>query len=92
MADIFWNCLEIVGIAWGGPMMILGFMRLAACSNNDRKQRQWGMVQVLFGAAAVTGGLATPGCVNWLPADGMSEICHLSKPQKLYVAKNVHLS
>ena len=26
------------------------------------------MKKVLFGAAGVTGGLATPGCINWLVA------------------------
>jgi hypothetical protein len=78
MADLLWNCLGIFAIAWGGPTMVMGFMRLAAFrANGDPKQRQFGMVQILLGCAAVIGGLATPGRVNWLPADGMSGICHL---------------
>ncbi len=52
--DILVNCLQILGIAFGGPTMILGFMHIAA--GNKR-----GMMRILLGAAIVTGGLATPG-------------------------------
>ncbi len=52
---------EILGIALGGPTMIIGFMHMAAGTHDAMKR-------VLFGCAGVTGGLATPGCINWLVA------------------------
>ncbi len=61
LLNIIANGLEILGIAWGGPTMIMGFMYMAAGTQNA-------MQKVLFGAAGVTGGLATPGCINWLVA------------------------
>jgi hypothetical protein len=85
MWNILWNSLEILAIAWGGPTMILGFMRLVACrASKDKKEAQKGMVQVLIGTAAVTAGLATPGDVNWLPADGSTGICQLVTPSDQY--------
>jgi hypothetical protein len=61
LLNIIANGLEILGIAWGGPTMILGFMYMAAGTPDAMKK-------VMFGAAGVTGGLATPGCINWLVA------------------------
>ena len=61
LLNIIANGMEILGIAWGGPTMIMGFMHMAAGTNDAMKK-------VLFGAAGVTGGLATPGCINWLVA------------------------
>ncbi len=61
LLNIIANGLEILGIAWGGPTMIFGFMHMAAGTHDAMKR-------VLFGAAGVTGGLATPGCINWLVA------------------------
>ena len=61
LLNIIANGLEILGIAWGGPTMILGFMHMAAGTHDAMKR-------VLHGAAGVTGGLATPGCINWLVA------------------------
>jgi hypothetical protein len=61
LLNIIANGMEILGIAWGGPTMIMGFMRMAAGTQDAMKK-------VLFGAAGVTGGLATPGCINWLVA------------------------
>ncbi len=61
LLNIIANGMEILGIAWGGPTMIMGFMHMAAGSQDAMKK-------VLFGAAGVTGGLATPGCINWLVA------------------------
>ncbi len=61
LLNIIANGLEILGIAWGGPTMIFGFMHMAAGTQDAMKK-------VLFGAAGVTGGLATPGCINWLVA------------------------
>jgi hypothetical protein len=61
LLNIIANGMEILGIAWGGPTMILGFMHMAAGS-------QQAMQRVLYGAAGVTGGLATPGAINWLVA------------------------
>lgn len=61
LLNIIANGLEILGIAWGGPTMILGFMHMAAGTHDAMKR-------VLHGAAGVTGGMATPGCINWLVA------------------------
>ena len=61
LLNIVANGMEILGIAWGGPTMIMGFMHMAAGTHDAMKR-------VLFGAAGVTGGLATPGCINWLVA------------------------
>jgi hypothetical protein len=61
LLNIIANGMEILGIAWGGPTMIMGFMHMAAGTQDAMKR-------VLFGAAGVTGGLATPGAINWLVA------------------------
>jgi len=61
LLNIIANGMEILGIAWGGPTMVFGFMHMAAGSQDAMKK-------VLFGAAGVTGGLATPGSINWLVA------------------------
>lgn len=61
LLNIIANGMEILGIAWGGPTMMLGFMHLAAGSKDA-------MRRVLFGGAGVTGGLAVPGVINWLVA------------------------
>jgi hypothetical protein len=61
LLNIIANGMEILAIAWGGPTMIMGFMHMAAGTQDSMKR-------VLFGAAGVTGGLATPGCINWLVA------------------------
>jgi hypothetical protein len=61
LLNIIANGMEILAIAWGGPTMIMGFMHMAAGTQDAMKR-------VLFGAAGVTGGLATPGCINWLVA------------------------
>jgi len=61
LLNIIANGMEILGIAWGGPTMIMGFMHMAAGTQDAMKK-------VLFGAAGVTGGLATPGMINWLVA------------------------
>jgi hypothetical protein len=63
LLNIIANGMEILGIAWGGPCMITGFMHMAVSPNE-----QGSLHSVLFGAAGVVGGLATPGCVNWLVA------------------------
>lgn len=61
LLNIIANGMEILGIAWGGPTMIFGFMKMAAGTQDSVKK-------VILGAAGVTGGLATPGCINWLVA------------------------
>lgn len=61
LLNIIANGMEILGIAWGGPTIIMGCMHMAAGSHDALKK-------ILFGAAGVTGGLATPGCINWLVA------------------------
>jgi hypothetical protein len=61
LLNIIANGLEILGIAWGGPTMIMGFMHMAAGTQDAMKR-------VLYGVSGVTGGLATTGCINWLVA------------------------
>ena len=61
LLNIIANGMEILGIAWGGPTMIMGFMHMAAGTQDAMKRVLWGM-------GGVTGGLATPGCINWLVA------------------------
>jgi hypothetical protein len=61
LLNIISNGMEIIGIAWGGPTMILGFMYMAAGTSDA-------MSRVLKGGAGVVGGLATPGVINWLVA------------------------
>jgi hypothetical protein len=61
MLNLLSNGLEVFGIAWGGPTMIMGFMGMAGNS-------QAAMKRVLWGAASCAGGLSVPGCINWLVA------------------------
>jgi hypothetical protein len=53
------NGLEILGIAWGGPTMLMGFMQFGSGTQSALRR-------VLWGAAGCSAGLATPGCLNWL--------------------------
>lgn len=61
LLNILANGMEILGIAWGGPTLIYGFMHMAAGSKDSVKR-------IITGCCGVTGGLATPGLVNWLVA------------------------
>ena len=61
LLNIIANGMEILAIAWGGPTMIMGFMYMDASADNA-------LQRVLKGAMGVVGGLATPGCINWLVA------------------------
>ena len=61
LLNIIANGLEILGIAWGGPSMMLGFMHVAAGTKDASRK-------VLFGGCGVVGGLAVPGIINWLVA------------------------
>lgn len=61
LLNILANGMEILGIAWGGPTMIFGFMKMAAGTQDAGKK-------VIMGAGGTVGGLATPGCINWLVA------------------------
>lgn len=61
LLNIIANGLEILGIAWGGPTMIMGFMHMAAGTKDAMKR-------VLWGCGGVTGGMAVPGVINWLVA------------------------
>ena len=61
LLNILANGMEILGIAWGGPTLIYGFMKMAAGSKDSVKG-------IIHGCCGVTGGLATPGLINWLVA------------------------
>ena len=61
LCNIIANGMEILGIAWGGPTVVMGFMHMSAGSQDAMKRVIWGL-------SGVTGGMATPGCINWLVA------------------------
>ena len=61
LLNIIANGMEILGIAWGGPTLIYGFMKMAAGTKDSVKH-------IIHGCCGVTGGLATPGLINWLVA------------------------
>lgn len=61
LCNIIANGMEILGIAWGGPTIIMGFMSMSAGTQDAMKRIIWGM-------SGVTGGMATPGVINWLVA------------------------
>jgi hypothetical protein len=61
LLNIIANGMEILGVAWGGATMIMGFMRLGTRADGAIRR-------VLLGALGVAGGLCTPGCINWLVA------------------------
>ena len=61
LLNIIANGMEILGIAWGGPTVVMGFMHMSAGSQDAMKRVIWGL-------SGVTGGMATPGCINWLVA------------------------
>lgn len=66
------NGLQILGIAWGGPMIVLGFIKMAYMpAVFDPSQNKWvpgkdALKRVAMGACGVLGGMATPACINWL--------------------------
>lgn len=61
LLNVIANGMEILGIAWGGPTIVFGFMSMAAGTQDAMKR-------VMFGCSGVVGGLATPGVINWLVA------------------------
>ncbi len=63
LTNIIANGMIILGIAWGGPSIIMGFYHMAAGTQDALKRVIWGM-------CGVTGGMATPGAINWLVASG----------------------
>lgn len=56
--NIFANALEILGLCWGVPNIILGVMRFGMVKD--------AAVRIAVGIGSVTFGLATPGLVNWI--------------------------
>lgn len=61
LLNIIANGMEILGVAWGGPTLIYGFMHMAAGTKDSLKN-------IIHGCCGITGGLATPGLINWLVA------------------------
>lgn len=59
LLNVVANGMQILGIAWGGPTMIMGFMQMATGAQESTKK-------TLGGVAGVVGGLAAPGCIGWL--------------------------
>lgn len=63
LTNIIANGMIILGIAWGGPTIIMGFYHMSAGTQD-------GLKRVIWGLCGVTGGMATPGAINWLVASG----------------------
>jgi hypothetical protein len=61
LMNVMSNGMEVIGIAWGGPTMIMAFMQLGAGAPDGWKR-------VMNGGLAVLGGLAQPAWNNWLVA------------------------
>lgn len=61
--NIVANGVIVLGIAWGGPSLIMAFMRLGA-------GQQDGLKCVMHVVLALIGLMAMPGVVNWLVASG----------------------
>lgn len=53
------SAMQIIGIAWGGPMIVMSIIWWRA-SSREAKRTLW------FGLAGVAGGLAATPCINWL--------------------------
>lgn len=63
LTNIIANGMIVLGIAWGGPTIIMGFMSMSAGQQDALKRIIWGI-------CSVTGGMACPGVINWLVASG----------------------
>lgn len=63
LTNIIANGMIILGIAWGGPSIIMGFYHMSAGTQDALKRVVWGL-------CGVTGGMASPGAINWLVASG----------------------
>ncbi|MFN8550730.1 MAG: hypothetical protein U0103_04515 [Candidatus Obscuribacterales bacterium] len=61
LLNIIANGMEILGVVWGGATMIMGFMRLGSGADGA-------VSRIILGAVGVSGGLCTPGIINWLVA------------------------
>jgi len=61
LMNVMSNGMEVIGVAWGGPTMIMAFMQLGAGAPDGWKR-------VVNGGLAVLGGLAQPAWNNWLVA------------------------
>lgn len=61
LLNIIANGMEILGVVWGGATMIMGFMRLGSGADGA-------ISRIILGAVGVSGGLCTPGIINWLVA------------------------
>jgi hypothetical protein len=59
--NVMSNGMEVLGIAWGGPTIIMAFMQMSAGAQDGYKR-------VINGCLAVLGGLAQPAWNNWLIA------------------------
>jgi len=59
LLNIIANGMEILGVVWGGATMIMGFMRLGSGADGA-------ISRIILGAVGVSGGLCTPGIINWL--------------------------
>lgn len=67
--NVMSNGMEVLGIAWGGPTIIMACMQMGAGAPDGWKR-------VMNGILAVLGGLAQPAWNNWLVA--CMRDCHLN--------------
>lgn len=58
LLNIIANGMEILGLAWGVPMCLIGLFRM----KTDGKHR------LVLGGISIIVGLAMPGCINWMVA------------------------
>lgn len=61
LLNIMSNGTEVLGIAWGGPTLIMAFMELSAGGQAAPKK-------IIGGLSGIVGALAAPGWDNWLVA------------------------
>ncbi|MBY0551471.1 MAG: hypothetical protein K2W95_29590 [Candidatus Obscuribacterales bacterium] len=61
LLNIVANGIEVLGLCWGLPMMIVGVLNLSSKAGPGR---------AVLGGGLTLVGLATPGCINWLVASG----------------------
>ncbi len=61
--NVIANGVIILGIAWAGPSLIMGFMRMGAGESG-------GLKAVMHVVLSVIGLMAMPGVINWLVAAG----------------------
>lgn len=53
------NGLDLLGLAWGVPMIVLGCARISSGASDAMKR-------IIFGCAGIAGSITASGCINCL--------------------------